>query len=97
MNQPAVAHESSAVIHADEMTLILAALTQLKRGDAKVRLPYHGAGAYGKVAEVFNDLVEQSAMIGAQVRRRYAGHPRERSRCNGRSWRCSRASAGRKS
>jgi HAMP domain-containing protein/signal transduction histidine kinase/CheY-like chemotaxis protein len=69
MNQPAVAHESHAVIHADEMTMILTALTQLKRGDAKVRLPYHGAGAFGKVAEVFNDLVEQSAMMADEVSR----------------------------
>src|SRR5580765_7572998 len=69
MNQPAVAHESHAVIQADEMTMILTALTQLKRGDAKVRLPYHGAGAFGKVAEVFNDLVEQSAMMADELSR----------------------------
>src|ERR1051325_6490708 len=67
MNQPAVAHESHAVIQADDMTMILTALTQLKRGDAKVRLPYHGAGAFGKVAEVFNDLVEQSAMMADEL------------------------------
>src|SRR5688572_6135815 len=69
MNQPAIAHESHAVIHADEMTLILTALTQLKRGDAKVRLPYQGAGAFSKVAEVFNDLVEQSAMMADELAR----------------------------
>src|SRR5918999_5575002 len=69
MNQPVVAHESQAVIHADEMTMILEALTQLKRGDAKVRLPYHGPGAFGKVAEVFNDLVEQSAMLAEELSR----------------------------
>ena len=69
MNQPAVAHESHAVIQADEMTMILTALTQLKRGDAKVRLPYHGAGAFGKVAEVFNDVVEQNATHGRGARR----------------------------
>src|ERR1043166_661345 len=69
MNQPAVAHESHAVIQADEMTMILTALTQLKRGDAKVRLPYHGAGAFGKGAEVFNDLVEQSAMMADELSR----------------------------
>src|SRR2546423_1098719 len=68
MNQPAV-RESQAVLHTDEMTMILTALTQLKRGDAKVRLPYHGAGAFGKVAEVFNDLVEQSAMMADELTR----------------------------
>src|SRR2546423_743193 len=68
MNQPAV-REFQAVLHTDEMTMILTALTQLKRGDAKVRLPYHGAGAFGKVAEVFNDLVEQSAMMADELTR----------------------------
>ena len=73
MNQPAVAHESHAVIQADEMTMILTALTQLKRGDAKVRLPYHGAGAFGKVAEVFNDLVEQNATMAEELVAAVAG------------------------
>ncbi len=69
MNQPVLAHESQALSHAEEMTLILTALTQLRRGDAKARLPYHGVGAFGKVAEVFNDLVEQSAMMADEVSR----------------------------
>src|SRR5687767_12202094 len=69
MNQPVLGQESQALSHAEEMTLILTALTQLKRGDAKARLPYHGTGAFGKVAEVFNDLVEQSAMMADEVSR----------------------------
>src|SRR3979411_2455810 len=69
MNQPVRLHESQELPHAEEMNMILTALTQLKRGDAKVRLPYHGAGAFGKVAEVFNDLVEQSAMMAEELAR----------------------------
>src|SRR5207244_2060040 len=69
MNQPVLAHESQALSHAEEMTVILTALTQLKRGDAKARLPYHGAGAFGKVAEVFHDLVEQSSMMAEEFAR----------------------------
>src|SRR2546430_6834754 len=69
MNQPVLAAESQALSHAEEMMLILTALTQLKRGDAKARLPYHGAGAFGKVAEVFNDLVEQSSMMADELTR----------------------------
>src|SRR5687767_14886249 len=69
MNQPVLGQEAQALSHAEEMTLILTALTQLKRGDAKARLPYHGTGAFGKVAEVFNDLVEQSAMMADEVSR----------------------------
>src|SRR4026207_1009039 len=42
---------------------------QRSGGDAKARLPYHGAGAFGKVAEVFNDLVEQSAMMADELTR----------------------------
>ncbi|HEX6321557.1 MAG TPA: hypothetical protein VFZ84_22025, partial [Burkholderiales bacterium] len=69
MNQPVPAQESQALSHAEEMTLILTALTQLKRGDAKARLPYRGSSAFGKVAEVFNDLVEQSATMADEVSR----------------------------
>src|SRR5256886_1754403 len=69
MNQPVLAAESQALSHAEEMMLILTALTQVKRGDAKARLPYHGAGAFGKVAEVFNDLVEQSSMMADELTR----------------------------
>src|SRR3954467_11262480 len=60
--------ESSAVAHADELTQIHSALMALKRGDASVRLPYHGTPAFGKVAEVFNDLVEQNARMAEEVR-----------------------------
>jgi HAMP domain-containing protein len=67
MNQPVLSPESSALSHTEEMTMILAALTALKRGDAKVRLPYTGTGAFGKVAEVFNDLVEQSVTMADEV------------------------------
>ena len=69
MNQPVLGQESQALSHGEEMTMILTALTQLKRGDAKARLPYQGAGPFGKVAEVFNDLVEQSAMMADEVSR----------------------------
>lgn len=34
MNQPVLARESQALSHAEEMNLILTALTQVKRGDA---------------------------------------------------------------
>src|SRR5438105_10428839 len=69
MHLPVLAAESTELSPAEEMTLILTALTQLKRGDAKARLPYHGAGAFGKVAEVFNDLVEQSSMMADELSR----------------------------
>src|SRR4051812_29565201 len=49
--------------------MIHAALTALKRGDASARLPMSGAGAFGKVAEVFNDLVDQNAAMAEEIMR----------------------------
>src|SRR5258708_4023605 len=69
MNTAAKTEESSAISHTEEMTQILNALTALRRGDAKARLPYQGGGAFGKVAEVFNDLVEQNATMAGEFGR----------------------------
>jgi HAMP domain-containing protein/signal transduction histidine kinase/CheY-like chemotaxis protein len=69
MNTPVKGAESSALSRTEEMTQILNALTALKRGDASVRLPYGGSGAFGKVAEVFNDLVEQNATMADEFAR----------------------------
>jgi HAMP domain-containing protein/signal transduction histidine kinase/DNA-binding response OmpR family regulator len=52
-----------------EMATLLAALTQLRRGDASVRLPLHWEGLPGKVADVFNDLVEQNAAMADELGR----------------------------
>ncbi|SHN34196.1 HAMP domain-containing protein [Rhizobacter sp. OV335] len=52
-----------------EMVTLLAALTQLRRGDASVRLPLHWDGLAGKVADVFNDLVEQNAAMADELGR----------------------------
>jgi len=69
MNTPVKYEESSALSHTEEMTQILNALTALRRGDATARLPYHGTGAFVKVAEVFNDLIEQNAAMAEEFRR----------------------------
>ena len=49
--------------------MIYAALTALKRGDASVRLPMHGTAAFGKVAEVFNDVVDQNERMADELQR----------------------------
>ncbi|HZF31950.1 MAG TPA: HAMP domain-containing protein, partial [Gammaproteobacteria bacterium] len=51
------------------MSLILGALSALRRGDSKVRLPLTGIGTFGRVADVFNDLVEQNAAMADEVAR----------------------------
>src|SRR3977135_2100822 len=67
MNLPLKEAESSAVGHAQELTLILNAVSALRRGDSSARLPYQGSPAFGKVAEVFNDLVEQNASLAEEL------------------------------
>jgi HAMP domain-containing protein/signal transduction histidine kinase/CheY-like chemotaxis protein len=61
--------ESRAVARTDELTMIYAALTALKRGDASARLPMQGTAAFSKVAEVFNDLVDQNASMSEELLR----------------------------
>ena len=52
-----------------EMATLLGALTQLSRGDSSVRLPLHWEGVAGKVADVFNQLVEQNATMASELSR----------------------------
>ena len=64
-----VLEDASATLHDRETALLLSALTQLRRGDASVRLPLHWSGLHGKVAEVFTDLVEQNATMAEELAR----------------------------
>jgi len=58
-----------AVLPADEITVILGALNALKRGDASVRLPLDWPGALGRVAEVFNDVVDRNERMAQELDR----------------------------
>ncbi|MBL0727776.1 HAMP domain-containing protein [Piscinibacter sp. HJYY11] len=51
------------------MVVLLNALTQLRRGDSSARLPLHWEGVAGRVADVFNDLVDQNAALAAELGR----------------------------
>jgi HAMP domain-containing protein/signal transduction histidine kinase/DNA-binding response OmpR family regulator len=64
-----VIEDAAIAVPEREMATLLAALTQLRRGDASVRLPLHWEGLAGKVADVFNDLVEQNAAMAAEIGR----------------------------
>ncbi|MEC5387883.1 HAMP domain-containing protein [Uliginosibacterium sp. H3] len=64
-----VLEDQSVLASSEAMSLMLTALTSLRRGDAKVRLPVNAAGLFGKVAEVFNDLVEQNAAMAEELER----------------------------
>jgi HAMP domain-containing protein len=56
-------------VSSNELATLLAALTALRKGDASVRLPVVWTGLSGKVAEVFNDVVEQNACMALELDR----------------------------
>ena len=57
------------VVAERDMTMILAALTALKKGDGSVRLPAEWTGLPGKVAEAFNDVVELNQRMAEELAR----------------------------
>ncbi len=54
---------------ATEMQQLLGALVQLRKGDPNVRLPMHWSGVAGRVADAFNDVVEQNASMADELAR----------------------------
>ncbi|HET7672706.1 MAG TPA: HAMP domain-containing protein, partial [Burkholderiales bacterium] len=53
--------------HAEELTAIYGALVALRRGDTAAKLPIQGSPAFSKVADVFNDLVEQNVAMAEEL------------------------------
>jgi hypothetical protein len=64
-----VMDNSAAVLVDADMATLLVALTRLRKGDAAVRLPVDWVGVPGKVADVFNELVEQNASMAGELAR----------------------------
>jgi signal transduction histidine kinase/DNA-binding response OmpR family regulator/HAMP domain-containing protein len=58
-----------AILPIDEMTAILGALNALKRGDTEVRLPVEWVGVSGRVADVFNEVVERNERMAQELER----------------------------
>ena len=58
-----------AVASTNEMSVILGALNALKRGDLTVRLPQEWTGASGRVADVFNEVVERNERMTQELSR----------------------------
>ena len=52
-----------------EMSVILGALNGLKRGDLAVRLPLDWTGVSGRVADVFNEVVERNERMSQELAR----------------------------
>src|SRR5262245_47676432 len=59
--------EEQRLVSEPEMRAILSALTSLKKGDGSVRLPLEWEGLPGKVAEVFNDVVELNERMAQEL------------------------------
>jgi len=59
--------ERPGSLEADELHTLLTALVALRKGDAGVRLPLHWQGVAGRVADAFNEVVEQNAAMALQV------------------------------
>src|SRR6266568_581375 len=53
----------------DEINVILGALNALKRGDTEVRLPGEWTGVSGRVADVFNEVVERNERMAQELER----------------------------
>ncbi|HEX7054044.1 MAG TPA: HAMP domain-containing protein, partial [Burkholderiales bacterium] len=69
MNLPLKESAAGAVSRAEELALIHAALAALRRGDPGAKLPVSGSAGFGKVADVFNDLVEQNVALAEELAR----------------------------
>jgi signal transduction histidine kinase/HAMP domain-containing protein/DNA-binding response OmpR family regulator len=54
---------------AGELAVLLAALTELRDGNAQARLPLHWTGVAGRVSDVFNEVVEQNAHMARELAR----------------------------
>src|SRR6516225_7556651 len=57
------------VANGSEMTALLSALTALRQGRSGVRLPLDWTGVAGKVADAFNDVVEQNERMAEELAR----------------------------
>ncbi|WP_431102863.1 HAMP domain-containing protein [Roseateles noduli] len=64
-----VLEEGLAVVPAEHLNAMLLALHALRRGDPDVRLPFHWTGVAGKLADAFNEVVEQNASMAAELSR----------------------------
>src|SRR3569833_1424732 len=53
----------------EEWSALLGALNALRKGEASVRLPVHWTGIAGKVADAFNEVVEQNANMTHELAR----------------------------
>src|SRR5688572_2160619 len=66
---PLAANGAECAFSAQEARILLEALTSLKLGDVRVRLPIEWTGIQGKLAETFNDVVDLNERITEELAR----------------------------
>ncbi|WP_298232477.1 HAMP domain-containing protein [uncultured Azohydromonas sp.] len=57
------------LLPSNELSALLAALTELRDGNAQVRLPLNWSGVAARVSDVFNEVVEQNAHMARELAR----------------------------
>jgi hypothetical protein len=62
-------HESPVQAQTIDATILLNALTALKKGNSSVRLPVEWSGLPGKVADAFNEVVELNERMAKELER----------------------------
>src|SRR5207237_3088248 len=58
-----------AAVQGIDMTVLLTALTALRKGDFSVRLPLDWTGVAGKVADTFNEVLELNERMARELAR----------------------------
>ena len=60
---------ADSALSQNETRLLLAALTALKQGDSSVRLPIEWTGLSGKLAEIFNEVIDLNGRMADELSR----------------------------
>src|SRR3569623_777213 len=64
-----VFEDAAVTAPVEEWSALLGALNALRKGEANIRLPVHWSGIAGKVADAFNEVVEQTANMTHELAR----------------------------
>src|SRR3569623_2707681 len=64
-----VFEDAAVTAPVEEWSALIGALKALRKGEANIRLPVHWSGIAGKVADAFNEVVEQNANMTHELAR----------------------------
>ncbi len=61
--------EHPAPLRDSEAAQLLEALVRLRRGEGEAQLPHHWHGTWGRIADVFNEVVAQNLRFARELDR----------------------------